>query len=125
MPASSSLLLHETTLSTLPHTDRMFPCHYAYRYTHLSVSLSLCLYILISQCPCYYVSTYLSLNVLVIIPIYTYFSLSLSLCLYIPISHSPCDNNNNNLKKDNFCIALLSDVHKLTALYNILQHFLS
>ena len=26
---------------------------------------------------------------------------------------------------DNFCIALLSSVHKLTALYNILQHFLS
>ena len=26
---------------------------------------------------------------------------------------------------DNFCIALFSSVHKLTALYNILQHFLS
>ena len=26
---------------------------------------------------------------------------------------------------DNFCIALFSGVHKLTALYNILQHFLS
>ena len=26
---------------------------------------------------------------------------------------------------DNFCIALFSDVHKLTALYNTLQHFLS
>ena len=26
---------------------------------------------------------------------------------------------------DNFCIALLSGVHKLTALYNTLQHFLS
>ena len=26
---------------------------------------------------------------------------------------------------DNFCIALFSDVPKLTALYNILQHFLS
>ena len=26
---------------------------------------------------------------------------------------------------DNFCIALSSGVHKLTALYNILQHFLS
>ena len=25
---------------------------------------------------------------------------------------------------DNFCIALFSGVHKLTALYNILQHFL-
>ena len=24
---------------------------------------------------------------------------------------------------DNFCIALFSDVHKLTALYNTLQHF--
>ena len=26
---------------------------------------------------------------------------------------------------DHFCIALFSGVHKLTALYNILQHFLS
>ena len=26
---------------------------------------------------------------------------------------------------DNFCIALFSGVHKLTALYNTLQHFLS
>ena len=26
---------------------------------------------------------------------------------------------------DNICIALFSDAHKLTALYNILQHFLS
>ena len=26
---------------------------------------------------------------------------------------------------DNFCIALFSGVHKLTVLYNILQHFLS
>ena len=26
---------------------------------------------------------------------------------------------------DNFCIALFSGVHKLTALYNILRHFLS
>ena len=26
---------------------------------------------------------------------------------------------------DNFCIALVSGVHKLTVLYNILQHFLS
>ena len=26
---------------------------------------------------------------------------------------------------DNFCIALFSGVHKFTALYNILQHFLS
>ena len=26
---------------------------------------------------------------------------------------------------DNFCIALFSDVHKLTVLYNTLQHFLS
>ena len=26
---------------------------------------------------------------------------------------------------DNFCIALFSDIHKLTALYNTLQHFLS
>ena len=26
---------------------------------------------------------------------------------------------------DNFCIALFSSVHKLTALYNSLQHFLS
>ena len=26
---------------------------------------------------------------------------------------------------DNFCIALFSGVHKLTALYNILQHYLS
>ena len=26
---------------------------------------------------------------------------------------------------DNFCIVLFSDVHKLTALYNTLQHFLS
>ena len=26
---------------------------------------------------------------------------------------------------DNFCIALFSGVHKITALYNILQHFLS
>ena len=26
---------------------------------------------------------------------------------------------------DNFCIALFSDVPKLTVLYNILQHFLS
>ena len=26
---------------------------------------------------------------------------------------------------DNFCIALFAGVHKLTALYNILQHFLS
>ena len=26
---------------------------------------------------------------------------------------------------DNFCVALFSDVHKLTAIYNILQHFLS
>ena len=26
---------------------------------------------------------------------------------------------------DNFCIALFSDVHKLTALYNTLQHFLT
>ena len=26
---------------------------------------------------------------------------------------------------DNFCIVIFSGVHKLTALYNILQHFLS
>ena len=26
---------------------------------------------------------------------------------------------------DHFCIALFSGVHKITALYNILQHFLS
>ena len=26
---------------------------------------------------------------------------------------------------DNFCIALFSEVHKLAALYNTLQHFLS
>ena len=31
----------------------------------------------------------------------------------------------NNKIMDNFCIALLSGVHKLTAFYSILQHFLS
>ena len=31
----------------------------------------------------------------------------------------------NKIIIDNFCIALCSDVHKLTALYNTLQHFLS
>ena len=41
---------------------------------------------------------------------------SVSFCL---VGLGICNNNNN------FCIALFSGVHKLTALYNILQHFLS
>ena len=32
---------------------------------------------------------------------------------------------NNKMIIDNFCTGLFSGVHKITALYNILQHFLS
>ena len=42
---------------------------------------------------------------------------------------APANNSNNIINKliiiHNFCVTLFSDVHKLTALYNILQHFLS
>ena len=33
-------------------------------------------------------------------------------------------SNNNNTLIDNLCVALFSGVPKLTALYNILQHFM-
>ena len=83
----------------------------------------------------------------VVEPLGNVLSLSLSVCLSVCLSvlqncmltvTSPafsCDTANFTVKvagihllpvlRDNFCIVLFSGVHKLTALYNILQHFLS
>ena len=54
---------------------------------------------------------------------------SLAFSLYYRVERAASVFNNNKKKKiiiiDNFCIALFSGLPILTALYNILQHFLS
>ena len=83
-------------------------------YLSICPSIRLCICVCLSTlCQSIYLSVCLS--------IYTSMYLCLCVCLYLSI----CLLIIIIMMIDNFCIALFSGVPKLTALYNILQYFLS